>query len=220
VFSISFGRQEIKKKEDTPTEFKQKLVRLAGHGQALIEPQLGLSIVDNQEQLISLEEEIQTCEQCSLRAYYPMHKPTCSEYTALSKILLIGEAPRKDEQKEGKPFVGKAGKILFRILLELEFNRSDFYIANVFKCRPLENKLSKDVEKTCWNWLDREIELLQPKLIVALGNTARWYLTGERMGIKALSGQIETVMKMINLIRHFGQFTLLARSIERRMRSY
>lgn len=99
-----------------------------------------------------------------------------------SKILFVGEAPGADEDLQGKPFVGKAGKLL---TIELEsvglFRKKDYYITNVAKCRPPDNRPPKDEEaQACSYILKQEIDIIKPRLIVALGKTAAVSLSGTK----------------------------------------
>jgi len=97
-------------------------------------------------------------------------------------ILFVGEAPGADEDKEGKPFVGKAGKLLTNVLEGIGLLRKrDYYITNVVKCRPPENRTPEDEEMlSCSYILKEEIKLIKPKLIVALGKTAAVGLIGTK----------------------------------------
>ncbi len=96
-------------------------------------------------------------------------------------IMIVGEAPGRNEDLAGKPFVGSGGKLLDSILKEAGLNRSEVYITNIVKCRPPKNRKPKthEVETCTSNYLERQIELLKPKLICTLGATALKYFTGE-----------------------------------------
>lgn len=124
--------------------------------------------------------KLSQCTRCGL------HKKRTNVVSGCGKsnlhIMFVGEAPGADEDKEGKPFVGSAGKHFARILKQLNLKRSDIYITNVVKCRPheaLSNRPPKDVEiDRCIIWLKKEIERVKPSLIVTLGGTALKALTG------------------------------------------
>lgn len=90
-----------------------------------------------------------------------------------AKIMIIGEAPGADEDEQGKPFVGRAGKLLTQIIEAINFKREDLYIANIIKCRPPNNRkpLVDEVDK-CEPYLQKQIELINPEFILALGLTA------------------------------------------------
>mgnify|MGYP001235941525 FL=1 len=105
-------------------------------------------------------------------------------------LMLVGEAPGFEEDSQGVPFVGKAGKLLDKILLAIELNRFEkVYIANILKCRPPKNRdpLPSEIEK-CIPYLKKQIEIIRPKLIVALGKVAGKSLTGEDISIKEMRG--------------------------------
>jgi DNA polymerase len=93
-------------------------------------------------------------------------------------IVFVGEAPGWHEDKQGRPFVGPAGKFLDDLLDLIGFNRSDVYIANIIKCRPPNNRDPLHPEiNACENWLDRQLEIIKPKMIVTLGrySMARYF---------------------------------------------
>lgn len=87
-----------------------------------------------------------------------------------AEIMLIGEGPGKNEDEQGRPFVGAAGKLLDEMIASIGLRREDVYIANVVKCRPPNNRdpLPDEVE-ACWPWLEQQIKIIKPKIIVTLG---------------------------------------------------
>ncbi len=90
-----------------------------------------------------------------------------------SKVVFIGEAPGKSEDLSGKPFVGAAGKILDQLLRSIDLDRGDVYITNVVKYRPPDNRdPHKSEVEACWPWLEREIHLIDPEIIIPLGRHA------------------------------------------------
>lgn len=112
-----------------------------------------------------------------------------------AELMFVGEAPGEDEDKQGEPFVGKAGQLLTKIIETMGFARSDVYIANVLKCRPdmppgmPGNRKPKPEEmQTCLPYLREQISIIQPKLIVALGATAMEGLTGSTETMSRLRG--------------------------------
>lgn len=101
-----------------------------------------------------------------------------------ARLMLVGEAPGAQEDRTGQPFVGKAGQLLDELLVEVGIDRSATAIANVAKCRPPDNRPPTSAEaRRCSGWLDRQIELVDPSLVVTLGGTAlRWALgSGHRL---------------------------------------
>jgi len=116
-----------------------------------------------------------------------------------SPLMFVGEAPGADEDAMGEPFLGKAGELLTRIIQTMGFSRETVYIANVLKCRPDtpgqttgNRKPSSDEMKTCLPYLLEQIEIIKPKVIVALGATAVEGLFGKPMAITKLRGNWQT----------------------------
>lgn len=106
-------------------------------------------------------------------------------------ILLVGEAPGKNEDLQGEPFVGAAGKLLDRLLSEIGVDRQEVYIANVIKCRPPGNRDPRPAEiDSCKGYLRTQIELIDPKVVVTLGNFATKLLLRRDVGITRLRGQV------------------------------
>jgi DNA polymerase len=115
-----------------------------------------------------------------------------------ANLLFVGEAPGSDEDDQGEPFVGKAGQLLTRIIQAMGFRRDQVYIANILKCRPDtpgqtagNRKPTSDEMQTCLPYLIRQIEIIQPKVIVALGATAVEGLLGKTVGITKLRGHYQ-----------------------------
>ena len=107
-------------------------------------------------------------------------------------LMFVGEAPGADEDKQGEPFVGRAGKLLTDIIKAMQYTRDDVYIANVLKCRPPGNRNpAPDEVATCSPYLLRQIALIQPKIIVALGSFAAQMLLDTKTGISALRGKFQ-----------------------------
>ena len=132
--------------------------------------------------LFDLYEEIAPCQQCALSKTRTMVVP--GEGAENADIVFIGEAPGWHEDKQGRPFVGPAGKFLDELLGLIGFKRSDVYIANVIKCRPPNNRDPLPPEiGACKKWLDRQLDIIKPKMIVTLGrfSMAR-YFPGQVIG--------------------------------------
>jgi DNA polymerase len=105
-------------------------------------------------------------------------------------LLFIGEGPGRDEDLQGRPFVGRAGELLDRMLAAIGLERSQVYIANVVKCRPPDNRTPTPPEaQRCLPYLRRQIELIRPRVIVTLGNTPLRELLGVQTGITRIRGQ-------------------------------
>jgi DNA polymerase len=126
--------------------------------------------------LTELYKEIERCQACELAKSRTRVVP--GEGPEKVDILFIGEAPGWHEDQQGRPFVGPAGQFLEELLASIKLKRGQVYIANVIKCRPPNNRDPLPVEiQACSKWLDRQIELLQPKIIVTLGrySMARYF---------------------------------------------
>lgn len=118
--------------------------------------------------LSELYKEIALCEDCELARHRTKVVP--GEGSEDADILFIGEAPGWHEDQQGRPFVGPAGHFLDELLRSIRLTRDDVYIANVIKCRPPTNRDPLPSEMiACRKWLDRQIELIRPKMIVTLG---------------------------------------------------
>jgi DNA polymerase len=116
-----------------------------------------------------------------------------------AQLMFVGEAPGADEDEQGEPFVGKAGQLLTRIIQATGLSRADVYIANILKCRPDtpgqsagNRKPTSDEMATCIPYLHEQIDLIRPKVIVALGATAVDGLLGKTLGITKLRGTWKT----------------------------
>ncbi len=118
-----------------------------------------------------LESEILNCTRC--RLHTSRRKAVPGEGNVSSQVVFIGEAPGEKEDEAGRPFVGPAGKLLTELIELIGFKREDFYITNVIKCRPPGNREPQDDEiEACLPYLIRQLQLIKPKLIVALGRHA------------------------------------------------
>lgn len=118
--------------------------------------------------LSELNREIALCQQCEIAKY--RNKVVPGEGAEDADIMFIGEAPGWHEDQQGRPFVGPAGKYLDELLASIGLGREQVYIANVIKCRPQGNRDPLPVEiQNCRQWLERQIEIICPKMIVTLG---------------------------------------------------
>ncbi|MBS1536960.1 MAG: uracil-DNA glycosylase [Bacteroidetes bacterium] len=118
-----------------------------------------------------LYSQIHTCQNCALGS--TRNKFVFGSGNPNADVMIIGEAPGADEDAQGEPFVGAAGQLLTKILAAIGFERSDVYIANIIKCRPPNNRRpEKNETEQCEPYLMKQIELIQPKFILAVGLTA------------------------------------------------
>jgi DNA polymerase len=139
--------------------------------------------------LPALTADAESCTKC------PLHETRNSVVFAVgdpnADLMFIGEAPGADEDRQGEPFVGRAGQLLTQIIESgMKLKREDVYIANVIKCRPPGNRNPEPNEvETCSPYLMRQIELVQPKVIVALGSFAAKMMLDTKTGITKLRGE-------------------------------
>ncbi len=142
-------------------------------------------------ELSQLAEQIRACQRCRLAQ--TRHRAVPGEGPENAPVMLIGEGPGFHEDRQGRPFVGKSGELLDALLASIGLGRSDVFVANVVKCRPPDNRdpLPDEIE-ACRPYLERQIELVQPRLVITLGriSMAR-YLPGQ--SITRIHGQIKQV---------------------------
>jgi len=138
--------------------------------------------------LAELEACIQDCLACPLGAQ--RLRFVFGEGAARARVLLVGEGPGRDEDLQGRPFVGKAGELLDRMLAAVGFPRESVYICNIVKCRPPDNRNPTPAEaQRCLPYLRRQVELVRPEVIVTLGAVPLRELLGVQGGITRLRGQ-------------------------------
>lgn len=128
---------------------------------------------ETKQKLDRLKEQAQNCSNCGLCK--TRTNIVFSDGCHCAPVMFIGEAPGKNEDETGTPFVGRAGQLLRKFLEEVGFSyeKGDFYIANTLKCRPPENrKPTREEKAACFNFLDEQIKLVNPKIIVLVGSTA------------------------------------------------
>ena len=125
------------------------------------------------------------CELCETRT-----NVVFSSGSARADVMVVGEGPGKQEDEQGAPFVGRSGQLLVRLLEEAGFDRGDVYIANVVKCRPPGNRDPRQEEiDACKPYLRRQIELVDPRVVMTVGNFSSKLLLGTTTGITRLRGQ-------------------------------
>lgn len=139
--------------------------------------------------LVQLRAEIGDCTRCPL-AYAGRHHIVFGDGDPNAQLLFVGEGPGADEDASGLPFVGKAGQLLNNMITAMGLTREQVYIANIVKCRPPGNRTPEFVEATtCSQFLLRQIDIVRPRVIVALGSTAATYVLGLKQSLASLRGQ-------------------------------
>jgi len=140
------------------------------------------------ENLDEIEDVVKKCNKCQL----------CLDRTNTvfgvgnlhADVMFIGEGPGADEDREGEPFVGKAGKLMNQAFIGLGISRENVYISNIVKCRPPNNRTPlKEEAQACLNYLRNQVMIIKPKIIVLLGNTALKNILGEEYGITSARGK-------------------------------
>jgi uracil-DNA glycosylase family 4 len=122
-----------------------------------------------------IEDRIKVCKRCEL--WKTRTNPVVGEGSLYARILFVGEAPGYYEDLKGRPFVGKAGKVLDELLESIGVQRNEVYIANVLKCRPPGNRNPTTEEiMACTPYLDAQLEIIQPEIIATLGNFSLSYI--------------------------------------------
>ena len=139
------------------------------------------------EALVELYREVAGCTRCPL--YEGRTQAVFGAGNADAELMFVGEAPGAEEDRQGLPFVGRAGQLLNRLLKEVELSRDDVFIANILKSRPPANRDPQPDEiEACWPYLERQIQLIEPSVIATLGNFATKKITGDQTGITRVRG--------------------------------
>jgi DNA polymerase len=138
--------------------------------------------------LVELAEEVKACQKCALHS--ARTQTVFARGNPEAELCFIGEGPGADEDAQGFPFVGKAGQLLDRMIAAMGFLRDEVYVCNIVKCRPPNNRKPEPSEMaSCTPYLREQLELVAPKVIVALGATAVEGLVGASGGITRIRGQ-------------------------------
>ena len=141
-------------------------------------------------ELEKIADEVRQCRKCGLGSLRTNAVP--GEGRANARIVFVGEGPGADEDAQGRPFVGRAGQLLDKVIVACGLKREDVFICNILKCRPPENRDPKPEEIiSCLPYLQRQIELINPEVIVALGAHAARTLLNTNKSIGQLRGQFQ-----------------------------
>ena len=152
-------------------------------------PEVRVAVKDKAPALQAIRERIGDCTRCPL-AYAGRHTIVFGDGDPNARILFVGEGPGADEDASGLPFVGKAGQLLNNMIGAMGLSREQVYIANIVKCRPPQNRAPEPVEaNTCSQFLLEQMDVVQPKVVVALGATAATYLLGVKQSLSSLRGR-------------------------------
>jgi uracil-DNA glycosylase family 4 len=194
LFLLSAHGAAVKGEFQT-AEAKAELAAITRSLRTLLQGRLGgreENKTPNVAALSELERLVSGCKRCSL------HKERSSVVFGAgrgnTRVLFIGEAPGREEDAQGLPFVGRAGQLLTKIIEAIQFKREDVYIANVLKCRPPENRnpLPEEVAR-CRPYLMKQIEILKPKVVCTLGVFATQALLNTKSPLTVLRGKVHRI---------------------------
>jgi len=160
------------------------------------------------DSLEKFEEIVKKCYLCNLSK--TRKNVVFGEGNPYAKLMFIGEGPGATEDEMGRPFVGRAGQLLTKMIENvLEIKRENVYIANIVKCRPPNNRVPTEEEaKTCMPYLLKQIEIINPKILVALGSTSYKYLTKDSTPISKIRGEIVRYKDKILIPTYHPSFLL------------
>ncbi|MFQ5511533.1 MAG: uracil-DNA glycosylase [Candidatus Krumholzibacteriia bacterium] len=137
------------------------------------------------KQLAEIEDEVRKCVKC--RLHEGRTNAVFGVGTPRTRVLFIGEGPGRDEDLKGEPFVGRSGQLLTKIIQAIDLERKDVYITNIVKCRPPDNRDPQEDEvRCCEQYLMRQIDLIRPRVICALGRVAAHWLLDTKASLSAL----------------------------------
>jgi len=154
-------------------------------------PQAGAAVpvAERAAALQLIRDELGDCTRCAL--HQGRNKLVFGDGNPAARLMFVGEGPGADEDEQGLPFVGKAGQLLNNMINAMGLKREEVYIANVVKCRPPANRVPEPEEgNTCSPFLFRQIDVVRPQVLVALGATAATYLLGARQPLAGLRGRV------------------------------
>lgn len=162
---------------------------------------------DHASALRLIRQDMGECTRCAL--HKGRNKIVFGDGDPNARLMFVGEGPGADEDAQGLPFVGRAGQLLNNMIAAMGLKREQVYIANVVKCRPPQNRTPEPEEaNTCSPFLFRQIDVLRPEVIVALGATAATYLLGQRQPLAALRGRVHSFRESKLIVTYHPAFLL------------
>jgi DNA polymerase len=172
-----------------PAFLEPPITKLVSFNDLAPPPEVRVLPAHKTDALAGIREDIGDCTRCPL-AYAGRRTIVFGDGSANARLMFIGEGPGADEDTSGIPFVGKAGQLLNNMIQAMGLKREEVYIANIVKCRPPANRVPEPVEaNTCDQFLLRQVDVVQPQVIVALGSTAAMYLLGVKQSLSGLRGR-------------------------------
>lgn len=174
----------------------------------------GAGASERAAELEELAAQAVSCEACELSA--GRNKVVFGAGAADADLMFIGEGPGAEEDRQGLPFVGRAGDLLTKIIAAIDLSRDQVYIANVVKCRPPKNRDPRPEEvSACRGYLERQIELIRPRLIVALGRVASQTLLGNDLPLGRMRGQWYSVLGVPTMVTYHPAALLRNETLKR-----
>lgn len=188
-FGVEF--YELNLNKENSTQNIQKKVEVKETRQ-MTEPDTSqLNLLNSASKKMSLEEisdEIGECTRCKL--HRGRKNIVFGDGNSHARLVFVGEGPGRDEDEQGKPFVGRAGKLLTKIIHAMGLQRSDVYICNVVKCRPPENRNPEHDEMSiCGQFLNKQLASINPEIVVCLGSIAAKYLLNSNASLGSMRGK-------------------------------
>jgi uracil-DNA glycosylase len=167
-----------------------------------------IASADSAAALQAIRADIGECTRCPL-AFQGRHTIVFGDGNPGARLMFIGEGPGADEDAQGLPFVGRAGQLLNNMIVAMGLQRSDVYIANIVKCRPPQNRVPESEEaNTCTQFLFRQIDVIRPQVIVALGATAATYLLGGKSPLARLRGRLHEARGVKLIVTYHPDYLL------------
>ncbi len=171
-----------------------------------------------QEEMNLIRGGIRRCRRCNLHRSRKHAVP--GEGPIWARIIFVGEAPGREEDLQGRPFVGRSGKFLDGLLKDAGLSRQHIYITSAVKCRPPRNRAPRvDELRICKaNWLDKQIRLINPKIIVLLGKTSLRQVLGKKGNLSRLHGEVFSQNGMCCLVTFHPAAGMRFSQIKRKMK--
>jgi len=172
-------------------------------------PQIGAVVApaERAAALHLIREDIGECTRCAL--HKGRNKIVFADGSPAARLMFVGEGPGADEDAQGLPFVGRAGQLLNNMIAAMGLKREEVYIANIVKCRPPGNRTPEpDEANTCSPFLFRQIDVVRPQVLVALGATAATYLLGQRQPLAGLRGRVHAFRGSQLIVTYHPAFLL------------
>ncbi len=168
---------------------------------------LEIKPADKAAALRLIQDDIGECTRCAL--HKGRHTIVFADGSPNARLMFVGEGPGADEDAQGLPFVGRAGQLLNNMINAMGLKREEVYIANVVKCRPPGNRTPEpDEANTCSPFLFRQIDVVRPEVLVALGATAATYLLGQRQPLAGLRGRVHSFRGVKLIVTYHPAFLL------------